>query len=474
MAVIKKDGNIMALPLSISRGNPIALDATQVWYEESAMTAYAETDPTAYPGQFLTLVDEANSTVTAYVIANTAGTLVKLASTTASGDVSADIIALQGRCTSLETRMTSVEDSIAGITGFDFQVVDKLPETGEKGIIYLVAHDHGTTDAYDEYIWTGSGYEKIGNTDVDLANYYTKSETDSAIAEAVKPINEALAQKQPLNSNLTTLSALTGAGLVRKSEIGFELDSTAYITENALAPYATTEALTNAQTALEGKITAAEANALAQAKAYTDENKYDDTAIKADIAANASSIGTINTKIGTIETAVSANEQAIADINDADSGILATAKTYTDNKVAANKTLIDSLTERVTTAENTLAEKASTTALEAEITRAKAAEKTNADAIALILDNPDTSAIDSIKELTAYVEEHGAETTSILNRLAGIGGEDEPATVLAAIEASAIKSTSSFGIENNEVSFVSTDLLSQGEAEFILNGGSAE
>lgn len=474
MAVIKKDGNIMALPLSISRGNPIALDATQVWYEESAMTAYAQTDPTAYPGQFLTLVDETSSTVTAYVIANTAGTLVKLASTTASGDVSADIIALQGRCTSLETRMTSVENSIAGITGFDFQVVEQLPETGEKGIIYLVAHAHGTTDAYDEYIWTGSGYEKIGNTDVDLSNYYTKSETENAISEAIKPINETLAQKQPLNSNLTAISALTGNGLVRKSDTGFELDTTAYITEEALTPYATTESVSSIKGTLEDQITAAEANAIAQAKSYTDENKYDDTAIKADIATNTSSIGTINTKLGTIESQIAANTNAITDINDADTGILANAKTYTDNKTATNKTLIDSLTERISTAENSLTEKASNTALEAEIARAKAAEKANSDAIALILDNPDTSAIDSIKELTEYVETHGETTTSILNRLAGIGGENEPATVLEAIESSTLKSTTSFTITNNEVSSISTDLLTQGENELILNGGSAK
>lgn len=29
---------------------------------------------------------------------------------------------------------------------------------------------------YDEYIWTGTGYEKIGTTDVDLTNYWSKTE----------------------------------------------------------------------------------------------------------------------------------------------------------------------------------------------------------------------------------------------------------------------------------------------------------
>lgn len=167
MAVIKKDGNIMALPLSISRGNPIALDATQVWYEKSSMEAYAKTNPTAYPGQYLTFVDEGNKTVEAYVIANEEGTLVKLASTTASGDVSADIVALQGRCTALEASVKDIQGAIAGITSFEFVVVDDLPELGEKGKIYLVPDTHGTGDVYDEFIWVeedGIGkFEKLGN-----------------------------------------------------------------------------------------------------------------------------------------------------------------------------------------------------------------------------------------------------------------------------------------------------------------------
>ena len=35
MAVIKKDGGNMALPIAISRGNPIPLDTTAVWYNKT-------------------------------------------------------------------------------------------------------------------------------------------------------------------------------------------------------------------------------------------------------------------------------------------------------------------------------------------------------------------------------------------------------------------------------------------------------
>lgn len=67
----------------------------------------------------------------------------------------------------------AINESLSGITGIDIQPVESLPTTGKKGVIYLVAHAHGTTDNYDEYVWVASkkAYEKIGNTDVDLSGY---------------------------------------------------------------------------------------------------------------------------------------------------------------------------------------------------------------------------------------------------------------------------------------------------------------
>lgn len=70
-------------------------------------------------------------------------------------------------------RITSALD---GITGIEYKVVTTLPTTGEKGVIYLIDHSHGTQDAYDEYIWTGSAFEKIGSTDIDLSGYWAKAD----------------------------------------------------------------------------------------------------------------------------------------------------------------------------------------------------------------------------------------------------------------------------------------------------------
>lgn len=72
----------------------------------------------------------------------------------------------------------AINESLSGITGIDIQVVESLPTTGKKGVIYLVAHAHGTKDNYDEYVWVASksSYEKIGNTDVDLSGYVLKTD----------------------------------------------------------------------------------------------------------------------------------------------------------------------------------------------------------------------------------------------------------------------------------------------------------
>ena len=104
MAVIKKDGNFMGLPMNVARGNPIPLDKSEIWYSYSEMETYAKTDPVAYVGQILGLVDETAGTATAYIILNTAGDLQEIGASidipsllgdNASIVISNDIVALK-------------------------------------------------------------------------------------------------------------------------------------------------------------------------------------------------------------------------------------------------------------------------------------------------------------------------------------------------------------------------------------------
>lgn len=68
--------------------------------------------------------------------------------------------------------------AVGNIASIRYEKVTSLPATGSNGVIYLVAHSHGTQDIYDEYIWLSETktYEKIGNTDIDLSAYVKKSE----------------------------------------------------------------------------------------------------------------------------------------------------------------------------------------------------------------------------------------------------------------------------------------------------------
>lgn len=115
MAVIKLDGGYNALPISYKRGNPIPLDTTAVWYDEAQLKNYAETGATAYVGQVLTLVqpvldaegqDTGVKTAIVYVIANTAGDLIKL------GDAGTDADELKERIAELEEVWGADPDSL--------------------------------------------------------------------------------------------------------------------------------------------------------------------------------------------------------------------------------------------------------------------------------------------------------------------------------------------------------------------------
>lgn len=88
---------------------------------------------------------------------------------------------------------SAITAALSGFTGIDFSIVEVLPETGTKGIIYLVSNGGGNSNIYDEYIWVTDKFEKIGTTDVDLSGYLqsadviaiTNGEIDTIITSVV-------------------------------------------------------------------------------------------------------------------------------------------------------------------------------------------------------------------------------------------------------------------------------------------------
>ena len=131
MATILNDAAYMALPMNIKRGNPIPLDTTAVWYNKTELETYAASGATAYVGQILTLY--ADGKAEAYMISNEAGTLVKLAQTTASGDLATDVANLQGQVASLIEKVGSATQNETAATGL-YALIEAAQKQADKGV----------------------------------------------------------------------------------------------------------------------------------------------------------------------------------------------------------------------------------------------------------------------------------------------------------------------------------------------------
>ena len=67
-----------------------------------------------------------------------------------------------------------------------FVVVATLPTTGVVNKIYLLPKGTpGSQDGYDEYIWVNNAWELIGSINLDLSNYYNKTEVNGLLSAKV-------------------------------------------------------------------------------------------------------------------------------------------------------------------------------------------------------------------------------------------------------------------------------------------------
>lgn len=67
-----------------------------------------------------------------------------------------------------------VQAAIAAMQHLTKKVVDTLPATGEDDVLYLVPDDHGGANK-DMYIWNGSAFQLVGNTETDLSGYWNET-----------------------------------------------------------------------------------------------------------------------------------------------------------------------------------------------------------------------------------------------------------------------------------------------------------
>lgn len=101
-------------------------------------------------------------------------------------------------------------DLLNTMSGVNFEVVQTLPLVDiSTSTIYLVPKQTAQTDnIYDEYIntdGTSQGWELIGTTEIDLSNYYTKTEADNRFSTTDENV------KQVFTDNTNTNFYLLGS-----------------------------------------------------------------------------------------------------------------------------------------------------------------------------------------------------------------------------------------------------------------------
>lgn len=206
MATILNDAAYMALPMNIKRGNPIPLDTTAVWYNKTELETYAASGATAYVGQVLTLV--ADGKCEAYMISNADGALVKLAQTTASGDLAADVAALQaavGKAASGDEAATGLYKEIADVN-----------VTANKGVT-----DAATAQAKADEAWVlGSELD----TRITNINTYVGMDDTSGLSKLIKDNATAIStlQGEDTTKSVRTIASEEVAKIVDGADSSFD------------------------------------------------------------------------------------------------------------------------------------------------------------------------------------------------------------------------------------------------------------
>ncbi len=100
---------------------------------------------------------------------------------------------------------SEVDALINAIETGEFVIVQSLPATGNPKNIYLVPKTGG---GYTEHVYIeGEGWEEIGDTDIDLSNYYNKTQTDALLANK----QDALTAGDGIEINGNVISATGGS-----------------------------------------------------------------------------------------------------------------------------------------------------------------------------------------------------------------------------------------------------------------------
>ena len=221
---------------------------------------------------------------------------------------------------------TAIAAAVANAHHLKREIVSVLPEVSEanEDTIYMVP-DAGSTDAagsnksvYTEYMLVNGAFERIGTSDVDLGNYFTKDQVTDAISTAK---GEAATDAQ------TKADAAKAAAIATAA-------ADATTKADAAQAAAITEAGKKADKAL--KDAKAYSNGLAKNYATAAQGAKADSAVQAADVVSGTANGTISVKgsdvaVKGLGSAAYQNSGAF-DASGAAAGALTKAKAYADTK----------------------------------------------------------------------------------------------------------------------------------------------
>ena len=242
---------------------------------------------------------------------------------------------------------TAIATAVANAHHLKREIVSVLPKVSEanEDTIYMVP-DAGSTgaagsnkSAYTEYMLVNGAFERIGTSNVDLSNYFTKDQVTAAISTAKGEAATDAQTKADAAKSAAIAAAATDA--TKKADAA----KYAAITE---AGKKADEALKNAKAYSDG---------LAKNYATAAQGAKADTAVQAADVISGTANGTISVKgtnvaVKGLGSAAYQNSSAF-DTSGAAAGALSTARTYADTK--KTEAISAAATDATTKANNALA-----------------------------------------------------------------------------------------------------------------------
>ena len=174
----------------------------KTWSSDKINTELSSKQDTFIAGDNVTISDNTISVT----IPNVIDDIVSSTDTTYSSNKVDTLLASKQDTLTAGQNIVISNNTISAIidAGFQVEVVQTLPETGEANTIYFVPKEGGANpDVYDEYMYINNAWEKIGSTEVDLSNYYNKTEVDGLLEGK----QDKLTAGNNITINGTTISA---------------------------------------------------------------------------------------------------------------------------------------------------------------------------------------------------------------------------------------------------------------------------